>query len=625
MRYFHIVFRRFIALLLLLAGPFHAGAQVEQTLEQWVEETDDTQAAAEMSDLWQQLKDRPVNLNDTTAYGQLPLLSPFQRQALRNYISLYGQLLSLHELAFVPGFDSTTVAWLAAIATVEPYAPRQRWHMADGRHRLVTAIGGTVEKAAGYRDSSYDGDRLHALMCYNYNLYNKIQVRLVADKDPGEAWGKENFLSYHLMLSNMGPVEQLIIGRYNLQFGQGLTLWTGLRPFNFMGATPLRFGSGVRPSATFYEDDYQEGIATRIRLGRNARVSAFGSRVNGETLAGGHAEWRHENLIVGATVAGTWIDSALTVRDYAYNQLQFRGDRQFNTGLDAVWQWRRMTLFGEVSVGENSAPAAIGGLTVQADSRSRFGLTARYYDPMYHNLHAQGYAIGSTQGETGATLDAESRLPLGLTGTISLDVHRFPSLRYADYSPSTGAWLRLQLSRQWGSRLTATVRYSYRQKERNIPNLDTTLYLGEQTLRQQWQAEVRSVMGRWSLTARGIHARFDSENGVAQRGWLASVAARYTHRCLTASAAAAWFDVNGYYARIYFSESNLQYAWSMPALNGRGLRCHAVVRWAIGDHLTLAGKYTLTYMPGAESIGSGDSQTDGPRRQTWMLHARWQF
>ena len=617
------IWRTLPALLLLWSLPCRA--QVGEALEQWVEETDDTWAAGEMSDQWLQLTNHPVNLNDTAAYGQLFFLSPFQKQALRNYIALYGQLLSLGELRFVPGLDSATAAMLAPVATVAPYTPAQRWRLADGHHRLVSAVGGSVEEAAGYRDSSYAGDRLHALLCYSYDLYGKVNVRVVSDKDPGERWGKGNFLSYHVMVDDVGPVERLIAGRYNLQFGQGLTLWTGLRPFNLTGAVPLRFGSGIRQAATFYEEDYQEGVAARVRMGGGVRLSAFGSRVEDETLAGGHLEWRHGNLIVGATAAAIWFDSALTVRDYTYNQLRFRGDRQLNAGLDAVWQWRRLTLYGEAAIGENGAPAAIGGLTVQADSRNRFGVTARHYNPLYHNLHAQGYAIGSTQGESGVTFDAESRLPWGLTGTVSLDLHRFPSLRYADYSPSSGAWLRVQLGRQWGSWLTSTVRYTYRQKERNIPNLDTTLYLGEQTWRQQWQGELKGTVGDWTLTARGIHTLFDSESGAAQRGTLVSLAARYSHRRLSASAAAAWFDVDGYYARIYFSESNLQYAWSMPALNGRGLRCHAVVRWKVSDGLTLAGKYTLTYMPGVESIGSGDSQTNGPHRQTWMLHARVQF
>ena len=612
-------------MLFLMLAPLTLVAQVVTGLEDWVEETGDTWAAGEMSDQWQQLLARPVNLNDSAAVADLWLLSPFQRKALHNYIVLHGQLLSHKELLFVPGFDSAMVALLQPVTVTVPYTVPRRWRFTDGHHQLLTALGGTVEQAAGYRDGSYEGDALRALMCYNYTLGDKVDLRLVADKDAGEEWGHHNFVGYHLMLKNMGPLERLIVGRYNLQFGQGLTLWTGLRPFNLLGGAPLRYGSGVRPAVAFYEEGYQEGVAARVRLSRSLRLSAFGSRVADETLGGGHVEWRRNGLVVGLTAVATLFDSTVTPADRLYSVHAFRGTHLFNGGIDALWQWNHLTLYGEGAVDDGGHVAAIGGLVLHADPGHRLGLTARWYDSDYHNLHAQGYSIATTQGERGISLDAESRLPLGLTGLVSLDVHRFPSLRYADYSPSTGEWLRLQVARSWEDWFTATVRYAYRRKERNIPNLDSTLYLGESTVRQQWQCEVKAVRGAWTLTSRGVYAVFDSEAAARQGGGLVSLAARYSLRRLQASAALVWFDVDGYYARIYISESNLQYAWSMPALYGRGWRSHVVLRYKVSEWLQMAAKYTLTWMPWVASIGSGDSQTDGPCRQTWMLQFRWSF
>lgn len=619
-----MVLKRWLIVLSLIVS-LPVTAQVEEALEQWMEETDDTEAAAEMSDLMLQLRAEPVNINDTHAIAALPFISPFQAKALSNYIALHGKLLSLKELRFVPGFDSTTVLLLENTATVAPFEQQQRWRLKDGRHRLVTGIGGTMEQAEGYRNGRYEGDNLRALLCYEYNLYHHLSLRVTADKDPTEAWGKGHYYGYHLMLSDVGRIDKLILGRYNLQFGQGLTLWTGLRPFNWMGTTSVRHGAGVRQASAFYEENYQEGVAAQVNLGRGVHVAAFGSRTDDETLAGGHLTYRHSNLILGLTAAYILLDDSIQTRDYVYNQNRFRGDRQFNAGLDFVWQWQRLTLYGEGAIGENGAPAAIGGLILQADSRNRFGMSYRHYTEQYHNLHAQGYAIGTTQGERGITLDAENRLPLGFSLLTSLDLYRFLSLRYANYHPSNGQWLRTQLSRSWGRYFGTTLRYTYRLKERNIPNLDSTLYLGEETLRQQLQGEVTGTFGQWTLKARGVLSRFDSEQGEPQQGWLAALSARYSHKSLQVTTTAAWFDVDGYYARIYFGESNLQYAWSMPTLYGRGLRAHAVIRWRLNRHLTLAGKYALTWMPGEESIGSGDSQTDGPLRQTWFLQLRSSF
>ena len=619
-----MVVRRWLIILLALV-PLCATAQVDDAIEQWMQEDVPEEQAAAAVDMLMQLNYEPVSINDTAAVRELPLMTPFRYRALCNYITLYGQLLSTKELALIPGFDSVTVALLSSMTTAEPYNGKTKLRWWQGHHNVVTGIGGTVEQAAGYRDGRYEGDNLHALFCYNYKYRNNISVRMVADKDPGEAWGKSNFYGYHVMLSNIGRLDKLIVGRYGLQFGQGLTLWTGFKPFNIMGSTPERFGTGVRQASTFYETDYLEGAAATVRVWRGLHLSAFASRVQGETLAGGHAEWRSGNLVAGVTLAATRFDDSLEVRDYVYNQTRFRGQRLLNGGVDATWQWRRLTLYGEASVDGAGNPAVLAGATLTPSSVNRFGVSYRYYHPLYHNLHAQGYAIGTTQGEQGVTIDVSSQLPWRLNLLASVNLHRFMSLRYGSYNPSSGAWLRLQLSRQIGERMQVSVRYADRLKERNIPNIDSTLYLGEQTVRRQLQGELRASLGSWLLTTRAMYARFDSENVESQDGWLVAQMARYTQGPLQLTGGLAIFNIKGYYARIYLSESCLQYAWSIPMLYGKGLRTHVVVRWNIGGGLSLAAKYGVTRYYDRESIGSGAAETEGPMRQTWFVQLRWKL
>ena len=601
-------------------------AQVDESIEDWLQEDGNEETAAEMSDILIQYLSDPVNINDTVAVAELPFLSPFQLQALRNYIILHGQLLSLKELAFVPGFDSVTIELMQRVSKAEPYTQDAKWRWWEGHHSLVSGIGGTVEQAAGYSDGRYNGDNLRALMCYTYNYRNQINIRLVADKDPAEAWGKGNYYGYHLMLSDIGRLKRLVVGRYNLQFGQGLTLWTGLKPFNLLGQTPVRFGSGIRQASAFYEEGYQEGVAATVDMGGGIGLSAFASRVEGETLLGGHVEYRRGNFILGFTGVYTAIDTLAAVRDYVYNQNYFRGDRLANFGLDAAYRYRKLLLYGEAALSSEGRPAVIAGASIDAASQTRFGISYRYYDRLYHNLHSQGYALGSNMGEQGLTFDAQTLLPLKVVLMASADIHTFPSLRYGSYGPSSGAWLRLRLNRQFGRQWQAIVRYAYRLKERNIPNIDSTLYLVEQTVRQQAQAELSfDAGGSWRLVSRVAYAQFDSQNTEPQHGWLAGQSARYTHGPLQATASVAWFDVDGYYARLYLSESNLQYAWSMPALNGRGLRGIVVVRWNVCRWLAVATKYAVFYYPGQESVGSGAAQTDGPLRQTWFVQLRCKF
>lgn len=615
--------RWFILLLLFLPIPLFA--QVEESIEDWLLEDGSEDVAAEMSDILKHYMDAPININDSAAVAELPFVSPFQLKALRNYITLHGQLLSLKELAFIPGFDSITRSILLYTTKAEPYDEDEKWRWWEGRHTLVIGIGGTIEQAAGYRDSTYSGDNLRSLLCYNYNYRNHLKVRLVADKDPAEPWGKGNYYGYHLILSDIGRLECLVVGRYNLQFGQGLTLWSGLAPFNLLGQSTIRFGSGVRQASAFYEEGYQEGVAATVNVGAGVRLSAFASRVEGETLLGGHVDYRRGNLIVGLTGAFTSLDSIAAVRDYVYNQNYFRGARLANFGIDAVYRYSRLMLYGEASLSSEGKPAAIAGATLDVSGSTAFGVSYRYYDPLYHNLHAQGYAIGTIQGERGLTFEARTPLPLGIQLVASADLHAFPSLRYGAYSPSSGTWFRFRMERGLGNNLHAVVRYAYRQKERNIPNIDSTLYLKEETVRHQVQSELISEIGDFRLMLKGVYALFEPGSKEMQHGWLVSQSARYMHGPLQVTAALTWFDVDGYYARLYLSEGNLQYAWSMPMLNGRGLRGSMVLRYDVCRWLAAAVKYAVFYYPGQESIGSGVAQTEGPLRQTWFVQLRCKF
>lgn len=621
-----VVIRRFIMLLLLFV-PWSALAQVEDAVELWADERGET-GAADLNDMMLHLADNPVNLNDTHAVSTIPFISPFQLNSLKNYILLHGQLLSIKELLVIPGFDSVTVSILAPLVTVEPYTPHTRVTLKDmlarGRHTLVSGIGGTIEQALGYGNGHYAGDNIHSLLCYTYNYSDRVSLRISGDKDPMEAWGKGNFYGYHLMLNDIGRVEKLIVGRYNLQFGQGVTLWTGFEPFGLLGESPVRYGGGVRPASAFGEQGWQEGLAATINLGRGVFLSGFGSRHDGEWFGGGHIDFRCGNLILGATLTATCLDDSLSVGNYTYNQDYFRGDWQSALGIDALWQIGRLTLFGEVAVDQKGSLAGMGGLRLSSGENS-IGLTVRHYDPRYHNIHSAAFNMSETRNEQGISLDTRLRLPLSVNALLSIDIHRFPSLRYGAYAPSAGAWLRAQLTRQFGRIVEISSRFSWRQNQRNIPNIDSVLYLSEESVKQQLQGRVKVTVEPWVFTTRGVLSWFDAEQSLGQKGWLVAQEARYLGRQCQVALQAMWFDVDGYNARIYLSESNLQYAYGIPMLMNRGLRTSMVVRYDINKWLNISAKYVLMMYPDQSDIGSGDAMTEGNHRQTWHLQLRWKF
>ena len=106
---------RWWLIIIMTLMPLSAMAQVDDAIEQWMQEDVSEDNAAAAADVIMQLNDDPVNINDTAAVRDLPLMTPFRYRALCNYIKLYGQLMSTKELALIPGFDSMTVALMATI------------------------------------------------------------------------------------------------------------------------------------------------------------------------------------------------------------------------------------------------------------------------------------------------------------------------------------------------------------------------------------------------------------------------------------------------------------------------------------------------------------------------------
>ncbi len=609
----------------MLFSTLSAAAQIDEALEQLVTEVESEEPATAMADMISELQSVRPNLNDTASLSSIPLLSPFQQKALKNYIILYGQLLSYKELGMIPGYDSTLIAILEKVTSIQPYTQPKHLRLTDGHHNIITGLGTTIEQAAGYRDSTYDGDALHAQFVYNYNLHNRISVRLVAEKDPTEPWGRNNFYGYHLMLNNIGRLERLVIGRYTLQFGQGLTLWTGLQPFNLLGGTPQRFGHGIGTASTFYEQGYQEGLAATVHMAKAWHISAFASKAQGTRLLGGRTECRCGNLIAGLTLVNTTMDDSVAPAERIYNQDYFRGNRLTNVGMDANWQWDKLSLYGEVAFSNNMAAAAIAGASLSINSDNSVGISYRNYSRHYHNMVAQPYGIGDGRNEQGWTLDAKVRLPLNVDAMISANLYSFPSLRYGIYQPSSGSWVRTQLSRRLWHRGVATLRYAYRRKERNIPYSSDIIYPAEETVRHQIMGALHHQAGHWTFDTKAALSHFESVGSGNQQGWVVAQQVRYSTRTLQATASASLFDVDGYYARIYLSESCITYNFTMPAYYGQGMRACIMLRVNVRGNLTIAGKYAITRYFDRDTIGSAAAETKGPQRQTVYLQLRWRI
>ncbi len=689
-------------MLLWLLWPLAGAAQElmpsawQYYIEQLSDEGDD-ETVEEMLELYEALHDSPVNLNDTSdLLSDIPFVSDLQRERLRAYIMLSGALLSVEELYVINGFDSLTVELLRPIVKAEPLESSQRltWKelLTRGRSNLVTGIGGTVEKARGYRDSIYEGDNLRLMWRYRYKYKDRIQLQFSGDKDPGEAFfsGSQrkgfDFYGYSLLANDIGRwrkdggersvyVKRVVAGQYHLQFGQGLTLWSGFGPRMSITTSLNRSAQGLRPNGAFTEYGYMQGAAATIALGRHWRATLFASYVErdatlprkadsiadtmqsiynsgyhrtpteigkrhqlGELLYGGHVEYRNSNLRVGMTGVVTRLDKAIVPATYVYNDNAFRGRENCNAGIDFAYRHRRMLWFGEIALSANHAfdsttmqvsPAALIGGEFIFNNSHRLSGYARYYSPTYHNLHANTEGQNSTpQNEAGVGLNYQGRLLWGIDAAARADWFYFPHMKYLAYAPTHGQEYNLMLSRaaRYVKGLAFNVRYRYKERGRNITpsTMVDGHYLLEQTYRHQVLADVEYKTGPWRLVSRVGYAHYHGDVTEADRGLLFYQDVQYSPRAipLTVAARIALFDVNDYEARMYAAESDFIYNYSSTLYQNEGCRFYLLLRYDITPNWNIGLKYGITAYADKETFGSSYEQIDANHRQQWRIQMR---
>lgn len=654
-------------------------------LEQLSEEGED-EAVDDLLELFDTYSEHPANINDTNVLLQdFPFISEFQRDCLRSYISIYGPLLSLEELAVVNGFDSVSIALLRPIVAAMPLEKKSEYSFKDvlkyGHSNLVLGAGGTVEEARGYRDSIYEGDNHRLMWRYYFRYKDKVQLQLSGDKDPGEACfsGSQkqgfDFYGFSLMLNDIGHgalrIKRAVFGQYHAQFGQGLTLWSGYGARSQAGTSLARYSKGIRPSGAFSEYGYLQGGACMVSLARHLDVTVLYSNVHrdatlpkdeeadwvqsisnsgyhrtqteidkrnqlGEQLIGANVAFHDDNLRFGVTSAATLLEKAIVPAKYVYNGNAFRGKNIFNAGCDFAYRLSRLFLFGEAaicanhafdSVEMNIAPAVVVGGEFVMNNNHRFSTHARYYSPYYHNLHASAIGQSSNpQNEAGMGINYQGLLPGNVTAQLSADYFYFPHEKYLVYAPSHGMEYRIVLSRPLAKAVTLNVRYRFKEKGRNIiPTIQVgDEYLLEQTYRHQIQGDLDVALGSWRLVTRLAYAHYHGDETEGSGGLLCyqDVHFRPKHIPLTLTARVALFDVDDYEARLYTVESDFIYQYNSAVYQNEGLRTYLVARYDISEHWNIGFKYGITAYSDRETVGSGYEQIDGNHRQQWRIQMR---
>jgi hypothetical protein len=198
--------------------------------EELASDESDPEAVATYIERLHELAENPVRLNssDENEISRLFFLSDFQVKILVDYVHSFGRIISLFEIANIPGFDRETAEMLIPFVTLETKSG-----MSSDSARWRNVSVNNVQFKSGIKDTTSLGPPWKMLTKYKFSD-GPFAGGLTVKKDPGEKFLSgspplPDFLSVNLAYYGKGVIRRIIAGDFSARFGLGTNLNTGIR------------------------------------------------------------------------------------------------------------------------------------------------------------------------------------------------------------------------------------------------------------------------------------------------------------------------------------------------------------------------------------------------------------
>ncbi len=631
-----------------------------------------------------QVYTQPIAINAITA-EQLTLLGVLSKAQIQNFITyrdVYGPFLSLYEIQVIPLFDKATIERLLPYVyfSLPNRTFAQDWQQAQ--HRLIFRTSQYLEQKKGFTPPDtrskvrYEGSPLRTLLRYRLAVPKRLSLGFSFEKDEGEkTWN--DFGSGYLQIQNRGVVQQVILGDYTAQFGQGLVAGAGF----YLGKSSetvlfaRRNQTGIRPYTSTMEMNFLRGVAVEWQwknwqmtqlvsfVKRDANVEqsdssrwvtslqTSGLHRTASEIADYHAlyernmassltySWNGKRSFVGALYWHTAYDMPLLKADKLYNQYAFAGTQNalasvcYNVALGSYYA------FGEMARSQNGGYGLLAGWVGSLGKKIDMSLIFRKYTPDFQSLYANAFSENSQNvNETGLYLGWKYTPNRRWTVTAYGDIFTFPWYKYLiDKAPTNGFEILGKGQFQPKKTIKYALQARLENKEENVSIEESyvdskgkvrTRSITEVRPRYKWSVNGlfwRKLSPQLSVQSRVLASSFTFQHLPTTYGWAMCQDVKWDLGALAFSARLAYFHTDDYDNRQYVYESDVMYAYSFPAYNGVGWRYYVNLSYHLHKHLSLWLRWSRTDLFNARTYGSGLDEIAVPHRSELKLQLRWEM
>ena len=659
-------------------------ALVEQrieTISSFMEDGSDVDYSSLTEDLTYFAR-HPINLNtaDALSLQSLLVLSDTQINALFKHIDCYGKLKSIFELQSVVGMDLPTIRWLQLFVYVNEddgfsdFSFRRLRE--EGTHDMMLRSKRTLQEQAGFIPDPFTGKKnflgseYGTYMRYRFQYRRNILVGMTFENDVGEPLRNgPDFKSASLFIREAKALKQLVVGDYQVQFGQGLTCWNsmafgkssfsvqvkrnaqGLKPYSsvnessfFRGAgitlgnkfvTATVFASRRKLDATINTDTVltDDGMAvSSIVLGGLHRTESEIAKKNilAELVSGGNIQVQKGMWKLGTVAVQRSLSDSVAARTDWYANEKFAGKTQNAVGVYAEGVLQNVSLFGEVSRSSNNAWAYVAGLTAALHSRVSATILFRNFDIDFQSVYSNVIAEGSSvfpSNEFGMYFSVQAQLSKKISVNAYSDGVQYPWLRYQVTGPSSFSDNLIQFNYKPDKKheLYARMRIRRTSIDRSVLNrIDFPVDKLSQQIRLNF---IFSPTESLKLHSRLELVKTNEEGLPTETGYLVfqDVIWKKMNVPFSITIRYALFQSDTWNARLYAYENDVLYSYSIPAYYGKGARIYGIFKFDVRRNIDVWFRIAQWTYTDRDFISSGNSMITGFRKTDCTLQMRMQF
>lgn len=666
--------KRFLTPILILL-PFAVFGQnnitdeiIIEQIERMVESTNDELDFTELIEEYWNICENKININNPDELNQLielHLVSPIVIENISAYRKNFGDFLMFDEMQFVEGIDDMTLNILKPLIVFEKPREKEKLRAKDlwkhGKHQTIFQIEQCFNEKAGYKEQTYLGNPQKLLLRYGFTSQNKLEFGFATEKDAGEK-NMLDFVSFHFLINDLKFAKTLAIGDYQLSFGQGVTMGSGMA-FAAGEGSLLRKAKKIRASKSANEAKYLRGAATTLRLSnleltifysnkkQDANISAVDSsgkpsvvtalqqtglhRTEAELadrqaitqqLFGGNVSYKNSRFQIGYTIHKTILSCELNPDPRLYNTFYFRGKSLVNQGVDFYYILKKFAFYGEASMSDNQAPAALVGATVQPAGYIDFTVLYRYYDKKYHNFYSNAFASGSsTRNEKGLYLSTSITFAPKWRLITTADFPQSDWIKTTAYAPSRTQDYNLKIEHTINNIALIFIQLRYKDKEKNGSSENTYMRKLIHDRKMSLRFHVTYPVSNYFILKNRVEYIINKDVPKNGRCYLIYQDILYNPENQPFSLAFRYALFDSPNGAVYAYENDILNAFAIGSFYHKGMRIYLLGKVRLRCGVAINAKIGYTIYSDVNEIGSGLEKIEGNVKTEGKLQLVWKL